>query len=104
MSRWAVLAGGGSFDEFVSALGILMFFGFAFSWISANVGMTIRDLETAQVAGFLWVFPFVFASSIFVPGLRQCRIYCKGLQKTARSLLPFLLFGVLSMEFLLKTA
>lgn len=29
--------------------------------------MLLRDSETVQVAGFLWVFPMVFASSVFVP-------------------------------------
>lgn len=42
-------------------------FGFAFSWISAFIGMLVKNVETAQVAGFIWVFPLVFASSIFVP-------------------------------------
>lgn len=42
-------------------------FGFAFSWISATIGLAVRDVETAQSAGFVWVFPLVFASSIFVP-------------------------------------
>lgn len=42
-------------------------FGYAFTWISALVAMFVRDPEAAQVAGFIWVFPLVFASSIFVP-------------------------------------
>jgi len=27
----------------------------------------VKDVETAQVAGFVWLFPIVFASSMFVP-------------------------------------
>jgi ABC-type multidrug transport system permease subunit len=27
----------------------------------------VRDVESAQAAGFVWVFPLVFASSAFVP-------------------------------------
>jgi ABC-2 type transport system permease protein/oleandomycin transport system permease protein len=42
-------------------------FGFAFSWVSAFLGMSVKDAETAQVAGFVLVFPLVFASSQFVP-------------------------------------
>jgi ABC-type multidrug transport system permease subunit len=38
-----------------------------FSWISAFVGLTVKDPETAQSAGFIWVFPLTFASSAFVP-------------------------------------
>ncbi len=51
------------------ALGLLLatFFGFAFSWVSATIGLSVKDVETAQSAGFIWVFPLAFASSIFVP-------------------------------------
>lgn len=49
------------------ALAITVLFGYAFSWISATIGVTLKDPETAQVGGFIWVFPLVFASSIFVP-------------------------------------
>jgi ABC-2 type transport system permease protein/oleandomycin transport system permease protein len=42
-------------------------FGFAFSWVAAFIGMTVKDAETAQVAGLVIVFPLVFASSQFVP-------------------------------------
>lgn len=51
------------------ALGVLVtvLFGFAFSWISAAIGLAVKDVETAQSAGFVWVFPIGFASSIFVP-------------------------------------
>lgn len=53
--------------QFLLALLLTLVFGFAFSWISACIGMMVKDVETAQVAGFIWVFPLVFASSIFVP-------------------------------------
>lgn len=46
---------------------LILFFGFAFSWISANIGLRVKEVETAQVAGFIWIFPLIFASSIFVP-------------------------------------
>ncbi|HEV7623093.1 MAG TPA: ABC transporter permease, partial [Amnibacterium sp.] len=42
-------------------------FGFAMSWISATIGMAVKDVETANVAGFIWLFPLTFASSAFVP-------------------------------------
>ena len=38
-----------------------------FSWISAFIGLAVKDPETAQTAGFLWVLPLTFASSAFVP-------------------------------------
>lgn len=42
-------------------------FGFAFSWVMASLGLAVKDPETAQTAGFLPLFPLVFASSVFVP-------------------------------------
>ncbi len=57
----------GTISDAIAACAILLLFGFAFSWVSAVVGMAVKNIETAQVAGFIWVFPLVFASSIFVP-------------------------------------
>ncbi len=51
----------------IAAAMIAVLFGFAFTWVSAFIGMSVRDVETAQVAGFVWIFPLVFASSMFVP-------------------------------------
>jgi ABC transporter DrrB family efflux protein len=42
-------------------------FGHAFSWLSALMGLSIRDVESTQAASFASIFPFVFASSAFVP-------------------------------------
>jgi ABC transporter DrrB family efflux protein len=42
-------------------------FGFALSWIFTLVALTVRGAETAQTAGFVVIFPLVFASSVFVP-------------------------------------
>jgi ABC-2 type transport system permease protein/oleandomycin transport system permease protein len=49
------------------ALGLILAFAYVFSWISAYVGISVRNPETAQSIGFIWVFPLVFASSAFVP-------------------------------------
>ena len=50
-------------------LGILLAiaFGHAFTWIGATIGLYVKEPEAAQVAGFIWMFPLTFASSIFVP-------------------------------------
>ncbi|MFH0916036.1 MAG: ABC transporter permease [bacterium] len=50
-------------------LGVLLVlgFGYAFSWLYATIGLLVKDPETAQMAGFLPLFPLVFASSAFVP-------------------------------------
>ena len=46
---------------------MVVLFGYAFSWIAALIGLMVKNAETAQVAGFIWLFPLVFASGIFVP-------------------------------------
>ena len=51
----------------IAAIALALLFGFAFSWVFALVGLLVKDPETAQVAGFLPVFPLVFASSVFSP-------------------------------------
>ncbi len=51
----------------IGAIGIIILFGHVMSWVFAWVGILVKDPETAQVAGFVWVFPLVFASSVFVP-------------------------------------
>jgi ABC-2 type transport system permease protein len=41
--------------------------GFAFSWISATVGLAIKEVEGVQAAMFTGIFPIVFISSALVP-------------------------------------
>lgn len=50
----------------LGAIGVAVLFGFALSWVSATIGLYVRDAETAQVAGIVWLFPLIFASSAFV--------------------------------------
>jgi ABC transporter DrrB family efflux protein len=57
---------GGVLDA-VFAVIISILFGFAFTWVLAFIGMLVKDVETADLAGFAWIFPLVFASSMFVP-------------------------------------
>jgi ABC-2 type transport system permease protein/oleandomycin transport system permease protein len=52
--------------SFVAML-VVLAFGYAFSWVFAYIGMVVKEPETAQVAGFIPLFPLVFASSAFVP-------------------------------------
>lgn len=58
---------GGNVGTAVGAMLLALFLGFAFSWIAAAIGLMVKNTETAQVAGFIWVFPLIFASSLFVP-------------------------------------
>ena len=46
---------------------LTVLFGIALTWLGVFIGISVRDTETAQVAGFVWVFPLVFASSLYVP-------------------------------------
>lgn len=55
------------FLNYLMAVGLTIVFGFAFTWVSATIGLAVKNVETAQTAGFIWVFPLAFASSIFVP-------------------------------------
>ncbi len=49
-----------------AAAAILLLTSFAFSWISATIGLLVSTVEAAQSAGFIWLFPLTFASSAFV--------------------------------------
>ena len=54
----------------VAAVGSMLLvglFGFAFSWVFVLVGLKVPGAEAAQSAGFVFVFPLVFVSSVFVP-------------------------------------
>ncbi|HEV2260266.1 MAG TPA: ABC transporter permease, partial [Streptosporangiaceae bacterium] len=51
----------------VGCIAVVAAFGLALSWIFALVALTVRGAETAQTAGFVVIFPLVFASSVFVP-------------------------------------
>jgi ABC-2 type transport system permease protein len=41
--------------------------GYAFTWVAAFTGLSLKSVEAVQAASFTIVFPFVFASSAFVP-------------------------------------
>ena len=56
-----------SFPAVVGGLALIVLFGFAFQWISACIGVMVRNPEAVQSAGFIWVFPLTFLSSAFVP-------------------------------------
>ena len=72
---------GFSFDanviEILAGVGLLLLFGYAWSWFFALAGLSASSSESAQAVGFIVIFPLTFASSAFVPvesmpdGLRQ---------------------------------
>ena len=51
----------------VGAVLVVSAFGYALSWLFVYVALLVPGAEAAQSAGFVLVFPLVFASSIFVP-------------------------------------
>jgi ABC transporter DrrB family efflux protein len=51
----------------LAAIGIALGFGFAFSWLMAYLGLTIRNPEAIQAAIYMVVFPITLTSSVFLP-------------------------------------
>jgi ABC transporter DrrB family efflux protein len=56
-----------SVPEVVAGFVLLLFFGYAFSWVFAFVGLLTSTPESANSVAFLAVFPLTFISSAFVP-------------------------------------
>ena len=54
-----------SAPDAAAAFGIAVLFGYASTWLFTLLGLTIRNVEGATLAGFLLTFPLVFASSAF---------------------------------------
>ncbi len=57
----------GSALEVIGGFGILLLFGYAFSWVFALLGLLVSSPEAANSLGFIAVFPLTFISSAFVP-------------------------------------
>jgi ABC transporter DrrB family efflux protein len=53
--------------EFLAGMGLVLLFGYTFSWIFATLGLATGNPEAAQAAAFPVMAPLVFASSAFVP-------------------------------------
>jgi ABC-2 type transport system permease protein/oleandomycin transport system permease protein len=49
----------------VVAIFVALLLGYCLSWVFALIGLSVPDPESAQLAGFLPIFPLVFASSVF---------------------------------------
>lgn len=56
----------GSWLGALGATVLLLGFSYAFSWIQAFIGLSVRSVEAANSAGFIWMFPLTFVSSAFV--------------------------------------
>jgi ABC-2 type transport system permease protein/oleandomycin transport system permease protein len=53
--------------EVLAGFGLLLLFGYAFSWVFALIGLMVSTPEAANSVGFTAIFPLTFASSAFVP-------------------------------------
>jgi ABC transporter DrrB family efflux protein len=53
--------------EIIGGFGLLLLFGYAFSWVFALLGLLVSSPEAANSLGFIAVFPLTFVSSAFVP-------------------------------------
>jgi ABC transporter DrrB family efflux protein len=51
----------------IGIAGILLLFTFAFSWLSAIIGVLAKSVEAVQWLTFIIIFPLTFASSAFTP-------------------------------------
>lgn len=60
---WRITGGPG---PALAALGLLLLFAFAVSWIGAVIALTARSVEVAQSLGLVWLFPVTFISGAFV--------------------------------------
>ncbi|GAA0996606.1 ABC transporter permease [Subtercola frigoramans] len=56
-----------SFFEAVAAVGLLLLFAYALSWLMAFIGMSVRSPEIINNVSFLILFPLTFISNAFVP-------------------------------------
>jgi len=66
----AALVGWRAHDGVLNALagfGLLLLLGYAFTWIGALIGLSVRTPEAATSGGLVWLFPLTFISVAFVP-------------------------------------
>jgi ABC transporter DrrB family efflux protein len=53
--------------QVLGAFGLLLLLGYAFTWIGALIGLSVRTPEAATSGGLVWLFPLTFISNAFVP-------------------------------------
>ncbi|MFF2276177.1 ABC transporter permease [Agromyces sp. NPDC058126] len=53
--------------EGLAGIALLLLFGYAFSWVMAFLGMSVRSPEVINNAAFIILFPLTFLSNAFVP-------------------------------------
>jgi oleandomycin transport system permease protein len=58
---------GTNFAGVLGAVGLLLLFALAFSWIAVLVGLVVSEPDRVMVFGFAVMFPLTFVSNAFVP-------------------------------------
>jgi ABC-2 type transport system permease protein len=53
--------------EALGGFALLLLFAYAFSWVMAAVGLTVKTPEVVNNAAFIAIFPLTFCASTFVP-------------------------------------
>jgi ABC transporter DrrB family efflux protein len=53
--------------EILAGIALLLFIGYAFSWVFAFIGLVSSSPEASNAFGFTILFPITFVSSAFVP-------------------------------------
>ncbi|MFJ9107062.1 ABC transporter permease [Streptomyces sp. NPDC102283] len=51
----------------LAGFALLLLLGYAFTWIGALIGLSVRTPEAATSGGLIWLFPLTFISNAFVP-------------------------------------
>jgi ABC-2 type transport system permease protein len=51
----------------LTGFALLLLLGYAFTWIGALIGLSVRTPEAATSGGLVWLFPLTFISNAFVP-------------------------------------
>ncbi|WP_246563996.1 ABC transporter permease [Streptomyces roseirectus] len=52
--------------KILGGFGLLLLLGYAFTWIGALIGLSVRTPEAATSGGLIWLFPVTFISNAFV--------------------------------------
>ena len=69
----------------IAASALLLGFSYAFSWIQALIGISVKSVEAANSAGFIWMFPMTF-QRLSIPA--TCRVGSRPWPTSTRSRSP----------------
>jgi len=93
----------------VAAVLVALMLGYCLSWVFALIGLSVPDPESAQLAGFLPIFPLVFASSVFtsvdsMPGWLQAFAKVQPITRAANTVRALTQGGAITRDLLWTVA